>query len=339
MYNIQDADLIHKNLLELLDLKDATGKSITDKDLQVHRVLLDRASRLVNGYYLYPSSGYSASKITIQIRPVIGQDNAVNQLMFILSEDNRQNHLSHQDLSNAFIKQQGLKEQIFNKLSLDGRNMEVIKLFEILNNVEQDIFIATEIEDHGIRSQNTLPDLAYVCKKIVFDKRKLASDQGVNLYFNLPPTEELEKVRLQLIDENLTKNALPISNFFIPMDEKWFRILISELLNLTILLSSSSVEKQVKLEVSHSGKDIMIAVFTSAPVLTNNDINGLFVKYYPLLQNKLVTKIASGLEGYLTKEIATRLNIPLQVDFSTQHFSTQPIGLIFKFALPFSRKQ
>jgi PAS domain-containing protein len=333
MYSITDTDLIHKKLFDLLALKDATGKEITEQDLQVHRVLLDHASRIVNGYYLYPSKSSAATKVIIQIRPVVSQENTVNQLMFILSEDQKQNQLSHQDLNTAFIKQQGIKEQIFNNLSKDGRNFEVVKLFEILNNVDQEIFTAAEIDDHGIKPTNTFPDIAYICKKMVLEKTKLAYDQSVNLSFELPPSEEMEKVRLQLIDEQLTKTALPLSNFSLPVDEKWFRVLVGEVLNLAILLASSSSEKKIKFNIGHSLKGIVIEVFTTAPTFTNRELSDLYTKYYPLLQGKLAATSSSGLEGFLAKEISTRLNIPMQINYSSN-----PGWLVIQMDLVNTRK-
>jgi PAS domain-containing protein len=316
MYNLTDSELIHKTLLELLDLKDATGKKIDQTDLQVQSVLLDRASRIVNGYYLYPPKGSLANKIVIQIRPVISQENSINQLMFILSEDQKQSHVSHQELNEAINRQQGVKEQILNKLIATGRNHDVIALFEVFSNMERDIFLAAEIEDHGIKPNNTLLDLAFYLKKLVKEKMAFAAVQNVDLSFVLPESEAAEKVRLQLLEENVARNSIPVSSFYIPIDEKWFKVMGSELVDLSIILASSSSGRKVKVEISHTKTGINLLFICTIPSLTQEDLRQIFTKYYPTLQNKLTVQIYSGLEGFIAKEISTRLGIPLDVSFS-----------------------
>ena len=49
------------------------------------------------------------------------------------------------------------------------------------------------------------------------------------------------------------------------------------------------------------------------PNLTNEQLPNLFNKYYPSLENISRLSLGSGLEGFIAKSVADRLNIPIDI--------------------------
>lgn len=312
--NLDDSEIIGKSFFEVMALKDLNGNIANLQNLSIDRVMIEKTTRIIKGFFLYIPNKISPHKVVIQARPILDTNEQVEKLTFVINESDRISRLedgAHSDLERSFV----LQQQRFAQLKNDLKSGDINKLeteIELIKKIEEDISLVKELEDHSIMQSSKLINVALLANQQVATKQSLAKSLGVLLNFKLPDSEVKERSLVNLSVSGLL-TELPLSEFSIPIDARWLGVLISKLLEIAILVSSTN-RGTVTLTVSHfTDVSINIAISFDGPNSLKNEEGYIFNRYFEGIKSTTNLGLGSGLEGYIAKSILTQLNIPLSL--------------------------
>lgn len=302
-------------LIDTLPLKDQAGNLINLESLSISDILSDKVTRIVKGFYLFTKDGQSQA-VLIQVRPITDSQGKINQIVFMITQAHSTVGYEdeHFDLEQTMMRYKRTLADLKKVFRLSS-SPKLSQQIEILSHIEEDLMTAEELVDHPIREKEVYEDIAYLCKQIVSAKAEFANSLGVSLQFS-PPQEAKESTILELKEQKAMTQTPFTSEYSITIDIKWFRLLIQKLLDLSCLLVAKTNQRRVELSVgleSSSTIDIMIA---TSCLINDHQKQDLFTKYYGSLGSLGFLKFGSGLEGFIAKEVAARLNIPIIVEVS-----------------------
>lgn len=315
--NIDDSEIAGKSLFDILTLKDINGAAANLQSLSIDRVMIEKTSRIIRGFFLYIPNQTLPHRVTIQARPIIDSNNMLDKLTFVINESDRMSSVddsSHSDLEKTLL----LEQQRFQQLKNDIKTASFAKLnaeIELIKKIEEDINLARELEDHSIKQTSKLVDVALLASMTVTSKQSLAKSLGVGLELKLPGDNVKERSLVSLSNLGLVSD-LPVSEFSVLIDAKWLGIMIGKLCDLAILISSNK-GTNIILTVNHfSGAEINLAIYFDGPISLVGEESSLYNRNYEGLKTITNLRIGSGLEGYIAKSISTQLNLPvlLQVE-------------------------
>lgn len=326
---LSTAQIIGHFLPDILPIKYKDGSQASLRTLSIPQMLEDRTARIINDFSLDQSG--ALTPITIQARPIADLKGKINQFVFVLKEG-RLNEISsrlHKHLDSAHAKHQVAFEEFEKTLSGYGDKNLKLKA-ELLRKIEEDLWIAQEIEDHPILESNEFPDVAEVCKKALESKKEFADSLGVPVQFVLPPGEVAENALLSLKEQNAQGSAAQeVSGFGVPVDPRWLQIILEKLLDIAILLSSGQKERKVEILVyKQENKVIYVDIAAHRLVVPKQLQPELLTEYFGQLGIKTNLRLGSGLEGFIAQTVAKQLKIPLTI--KTQQY---PDRLIFRLEL------
>lgn len=309
-------DIIHHNISSVLSLKDVAENLIDLKNLTSEQ-LVENVARIVNNLYLQSKTDNLKRKVSVQVRPITNSEGSIYQIIFIIGDASQTEIDRHSDLAPAQQRYQKLAQDLRQTL-LTAHLQKPLSSFELLEKIEEDLQLATEIEDHPIQQTIELYDIAYLAKQVSKNKQQLAASLGVSLQFELSPEYVSEKAMLDLIDSNLPLKQLPFSNFSVNSNKKWVDIILQKLIDMAILLSSKKNNSVVKVTsnlLSDNVIDVQV-IFPYPSSFSPEEKEALFREYYGDLGIKTPLRIGSGLEGFIAKTIANQLNLAIDVNYS-----------------------
>lgn len=316
---LSDSELIQKPLLNIIQLRKNTGQLVTASDLEIGKTITDRASRIMEDFYLTPSGKKHAKPVEVQIRPVFDLKGGINQIIFVISDPKNQTfHQSkHALLEPAKIKRDAMIESIKNDLTQSKQPQYLLRI-SLLKHIEDDFIVALELEDHIIEPQTNFTDVAYFARQVVLAKTNFAKSLGVNLQFYLSPEEAAEYALISLKESaNISDSALPASDFMALIDTKWLDVALQELLDLSIFLASTYQNGWVQMAINRIGlSNIEIKISVSYPELSQIQSDEILEAYYGSLGNSTHLTFSSGLEGFIAKKIIDSLGLVAKVDSS-----------------------
>lgn len=321
---IVPGNIIGNNLLSVLHLKDENGDEATVASLSIDKVMEDRATHLVEGFYLETKLAKSL-KVTIQISPVTNPEGQINQIVFVINDARATGRQTHSSLDKARQQHSAILQNLMK--AVKDAKLPIIEIQAVLlAKAEEDILLAQELEDHPFRKRVSYQDLAEVCQQVIAKKQAFAKLLQVRLQFSLPKEEIKEAVYLNLKQSNLPPQMLALSDFSVPMDAKWFVIILEKLVDISTLLVTGQQSPSVNLSIQRQNSKIIEVFLTCMPVQVNQaDSQELFKEYFGTL-SKTNLRFGSGLEGSIAKTLSTELNLPIEVQ-------TVKNTLIFKLKL------
>lgn len=302
--------VFRKNLLDLIDLKDAQGKPASIQSLSVDKALIDKAARVIEGFSIYTKRKL---KVLIQIRPITDLNGKVTQIVFVFTDSSGgPENSSHLNLEQAKNKYRAVFDDLQKSLTLTG-SKELVSKVELTHKFEEDLLVAYEIEDHSIKEKVSFHDVALLCKQIVVTKQNFAKSLQVPLEFGLPKNEPSEASLISLAESTTTPN-LPISDYMVPADTKWLSILIQKIIDICLLLSIGESEPKVKVDLYREGNSaVIIDINARTNQIHDLDRDRLFQENFGELGTTTYLRFGSGLEGFIIKSIKEQLNIPIEI--------------------------
>lgn len=314
MLKKSEEELIRKPLLDVVKFQDLNGKDATFETLQIENILKDKYARIIEGFSFKVEGQSTPNKVTIQIRPIVGQSGNIDQIVFVITSGHSIGfYKTHPDLEEAKARQKALFNQIKNTLIKNSLLDDVLK-FELFNKTEQDILIVQELEDHPLKATNAFEDVAFLCKQLIFSKAELLRSLKANIQFNIIDDAELESSYLKLRESNSELISQSDSSYTCLIDKKWFTILLEKLIDIFILIGSGEPSKEIILSLKHQSDNsigIIIASGSSDVILDNKD--DLLDEYYGKLNMVSQMALGSGFEGFIAKKVANQLNISIEV--------------------------
>lgn len=314
-FKVDPSAALHQPLLQTLHILNADHQPISVEILQAQRVLVDKASRIVDNLFISQGGQAVPMPISIQISPVKDAENKVNQLLFVISDATSRRFGGHANLDIAYLKNKELIETLRHRLELAKMNMAVYEV-DLFAKTEDDLFTAVELEDHPISPKPLYRDLAEICQEMVSSKNNFAASLGVQVHFLLPESDSSEWALLKLKEAHADPGLIGDSKFSSPIDVRWFRILVDKLLDLAILLGSSHPNSAVRLSISRQPQGlievaILTTYFPANPLMFKFEV---FKEYYGSLVTSSNLSRGSGLEGFIVKMVADQLRLPILVE-------------------------
>jgi len=316
IFHLAQEELKGQTLLKSIKLKDAEGQAADRDTLSVDAVISDKVTHIVKGFSLFIGDEPMGKQVTIQINPILEAGGKIEQLVFIIKEPGpKEKFENHQNLEQA-IKINKARLENIRKALVVARENALKEQLDLFNKTEEDILLALEIEDHPTKGVTGSPDVAFLSKQILERKKQFAVSLGVALEFVLPAKEgHSESALMDLYKSGANKVNLPLSLFTVSIDEKLLALLVEKLLDLAILfIAGQRKDAKVQLIIRRSEDNIEIRIAVNNPrPLTTKEYSDLLTEYYGDLASKTNLKLGSGLEGFIAKQIASELKIPLLV--------------------------
>lgn len=320
--------ILGNSLLDVIRLKDNTGNLATLESLSVNKVLKDRITHIVDGFLLETKSTPDL-RVSVQIRPVTTPAGQINQIAFVITDVRPAGLEIHSEFERAQAQQKavfGEMREALNNANLKNENIKAL----LLEKNEDDLFLAQELADHPFRKIIGYQDLFEVCQLVIVQKNPLSVALGVVLKFE-PTKDTKEQAYLSLKQSNMSSYNLPPSEYSVPSDPKWLKVLIEKLVDIAILLVSGQTNAYVRLSLSKEDDQIISVFVDCAPVqLTEADKEDLFKEYYGSLMSRTNLHLGSGFEGFIAKLVSSNLDLSpeIQIDKNILNISFQISKLV-----------
>lgn len=313
MLHLSAENVVGKPLFNVVHLVDDMGTPANIQSLSLDQILIDKATRIVQGFHIMTPDWSQSNRITIQIRPVVDPDGKLSQIVFVITDAQKISlDQIHRDLDKARQKRKEMLQEMESLISsVDSPKLKAEA--ELFSKMEDDFLETLEIEDHLIDKSWSLEDVVELCKKNLETKQSDALKMGVTLQFSSP-------LLGHMANANQNSGVSPSQTYYVVLvDRKWFDILLGKLLDIAILIASNQTNKTVQLSVENKD-DAYFYIFISLfyPPLSPEDQQSLFEPYYGKLGQKTNLCYGSGLEGLIAKKIAGQLNIPLTVKYDSK---------------------
>lgn len=306
--------ILGSSLFDILPIRYKEKDKPSPQNLSIEQILADKTTRIIDDFSLN-RSGMESMPIRIQIHPVVDLKNEVSQLVFVL-KDRRPEYIYseiHRDLDQAHKKHQAIFDEFIKTIEQSKLNNLKLKA-ELLRKIEEDLLIAQEIENHPIKENISFPDVAELCRNALALKKEFADSLSVATQFSLPVEESAEKSLLTLKDQQVSTQALRVSDFSVPIDPRWLQVILEKLLDLAILLASGQKSATVKILLSRKdAKTINVEISSSYPADPNKLQGELLSQYFGSLEKETNLRFGSGLERFIAQTTADQLKLPLLI--------------------------
>jgi PAS domain-containing protein len=307
-FGMTSAEMVNKLLFDVIQLKDESGNPASLESLSIDKVLEDKSTRILQGFYFDSPVETRNYKVSIQLRPVVDTEGKISQLVFVITDGRSSSfEQSHSFISGFKLHQKMLVESLKNPaLSPQAKKLHLNSLVK----TEEDLLTLLEIEDRSISEHLTYIDLAVLGKKVVLSRLSFAEDFNVKLEYRLPEGDESESSLTELTGSSAPGNVQTGSGYGLSIDQKWAQILIEKLIELGILSASQGLI--VKVSFRREGGMVFMTLGIPNQIFSSLDNQKtLFEQYYGDLTQKTNLYLGSGLEGYIVKRIATELRIKM----------------------------
>lgn len=306
LFRISIPQIQNHPLSELLTLKDDQGNAVSIEHLPIEQALKDKATRIVEGYFLETRIEAIAKPITIQIRPLTNPSNEITQIVFVLTDPLMKiGFNTHSNIIEAVKKRDQLLSTIATKTSLSESSAKQTIL--LITHIEADILTTQEMEDHPLQDVIGFIDLISLIKQILGSKNYFYSSVG-----NQPELrfEDDDKSETAFLNLNIASTGtMTLSKYSAAVDSYLLKLILEKILDLAVIITGKDSKPEIYLSVASGNIEVSITLPNSN--LTQKDLSNLFIKNYPGLKLPQLQK-SSGLEGYIANKISRTLALPIQ---------------------------
>jgi len=310
-----EAALQNKIFFDAINLTDAEGKTADSQGLLIDNIVRDKASRIIEGYFLSFPDKTRPSKVRIQVRPVVDPGGNIAQLIFVITEETTgEGDTQHSDLKQAEEKTERIENELEKELFSKSPLSEQIK-FDALNLAQKDIRLVQDLADHPINKNNQIESLALIASQSVDSIQKLTQLMKIPINLNLPESDvALEKSYQELKASSGSGFQAVASAFSLAIDQRYFALLVESLIRLHLVLTPDPAFG-VTINLSRSEDQIKFEWISHPANVTGTSINQLFDQYYPNIPQSANSVYSSGLEGFIAATIAKQMEISLESEF------------------------
>lgn len=301
--------IIGKPLFDYLFLKNQDSQLIDEKSTSNHQL---------NNLLLMTKNNLKPREVNLRIRPTISPDGLVDELTFIVSDAHEPTRVgSLNNLDQAWVRQTALIEDLKNRLFAEDEK-DIRLLAELISRSSRDLNTAFELEEKRILVEPALVDIAQASEKTVTSSLNFAETLKVKLTFGLTnfSTEHVKSMVPEGV--KVSPSELTSPYFTALVDIGWFGFCLQKLLDVALLLSSTTAGSAVSLTIEREENNTsLIRINCSGVSLNEDEIREIFLPYYGSLATKTNLKLGSGLEGSLAKSLLDLMNIKLDVKNDT----------------------
>ncbi|NTV31237.1 PAS domain-containing protein [candidate division WWE3 bacterium] len=315
LLDLTNAQIIFHPLLDVITLESQSGEVVNKESLSVDKILNDKSARMVDGLYLKPKVDAKVIPITIQMRPIVNLNGQVEQVVCVLNEAKEdaidEEHI--RQLSKAKTEYEERLAQFKQTLQEKGLS-ELNRQLEVIHKTEEDLLTSLELDEGAIHPRMTLVNLVGLIRKVVVMQSDYSLGFGVRINALLPQNDLTMPADGVTNPKGSTVPYLvhPEAELTIPADADWLSLLLVKLLDISILLSSGTVDRTVNVQLLPLESSLTIRILTSFRALSEEEKKSLFNMYYGALAKQTNLTYGSGLEGYLVKTISRQLSIQVE---------------------------
>jgi hypothetical protein len=228
----------------------------------------------------------------------------------------REEHF-HQSISEA-IKRKNTLLDSFAQVK-PGTTYDSVKAnIGLVTHIEEDIFLSQELEDHAISEKPSLTDVVILSHQKMDESRSLAAFLGVSATLTFADPDSKEAAYVKLYEAQTSDQDLSPSIYSIPLEKQIVGIITRKMLEIGMIVASSTPYKSIVLDASQDNdRKIYLKVSMPNPGVQESELNDLFELNNPVVGAKTRLASGSGMEGFLFKKLCTILNIPYQVQLSS----------------------
>ena len=184
-----------------------------------------------------------------------------------------------------------------------------------MTHIEEDIYIAQELEDHQVDEKPVLTDIVLFTKQLLKDHSALADFLAVQSSFVFADQSGIEAVYLSMQETGKVDTDSSPSTYTLPLEKKFATILIAKMMEIGFLVASATSDRNVSVEISQDvDKKTYLKVVMPNPTLTAQELPDFFVLNNPLIGQKTHLQFGSGLEGFIFRKLCTLLHIPYHIE-------------------------
>jgi PAS domain S-box-containing protein len=317
-------------IFQVVYLKTKNRVLLTEQDIHLETLLSEQKNQEISDLQLMRTTA-GMKKVTLQIRPIVGLDNKINQLIFIVRDVAPMplNRMEESYLALAVTKHQAMIEDLRVNLQTKQHDTFATQLM-LISKAEKDILTALMIDRITENQEASRIDLAHLAKHILHSEQDFATSFHVPLDFSFINFGKDDITPLITGNFEVTLDSLTGPFFTVPFAVKPVSSIIQKVLLMGILLSSTEKNPLVQLSLEREEKkNIILTITAHCPMITAEHATDLFIHYYGHLNSVTNLHFGSGLEGYLAKKIADSCGIPIEVNFKNN-----PSIIIFRLIIP-----
>ncbi|TXG78349.1 PAS domain-containing protein [Candidatus Dojkabacteria bacterium] len=315
---IDKQDILGKKMFDVFTFKDLSGNSADAASLSIDVALKDHASHFVEGFMLITEANIKPKPVLVQIRPLADSQGVISQIVIVMSEPaaKREEH-AHASISEA-IKRKNLLLDAFARIQ-PGTTYDSVKAnIGLVTHIEEDIFLSQELEDHAISEKPVLTDVVILSHQKVAESRALAAFLGISATVTFADPDAKEAAYVKLHESQTSDLDLSPSIYSLPLEKRFVGIILRKMLEIGMIVASSTPYKSIVLDASQDNdRKIYLKVSMPNPGVQESELNDLFELNNPVVGAKTRLASGSGMEGFLFKKLCTILNIPYQVQLSS----------------------
>jgi PAS domain-containing protein len=272
-------ELLHRPLFSVLFLRDKDGMVINNDNLELDRIINEKASRNLDNLSLLATSSVTNIGVSMHIKPLAGMAGVEDQISFILSATPHMPLTVHKNLEEAIARHHAMIEEL--KRKLRALHLPEFYTFLVIAKTEQDILTARTLADHAIAEKKVPVDVAVLCKQAVLSEQDFAQSFHVPVQFALPHFGQQDIAPLITPLFTIASEKFTGPFFTAPCEVKYLSIAMQNLLELAILLAAKEERPSVQLAVERQGNNALrIAITATTPQIVFEKQADLFVMYY-----------------------------------------------------------
>lgn len=301
-----------KSLIEALFLMDRDNDRVKSIVASAEKSVREKQPVLITNLPLYASSTVLPRQVNLQIKPIFSGEGEVSQILFILTAaaQKEDNHLVEEALVRYKKVARGLKE----RLEQAGLTDLMIPL-QVLESLTEDLLIVQEMEEKGIRLNQTLVDLLEIIQQVIAERQPAARYFKTAISFNFDP-QYLQRFTPDMVNNVPTFPAFLTAQYFtVSSDARWLKIFLEELLDFCLVFGAGQRSSRLSIFLTQDSQKATVAFGIYCPAAGPQDRHKLAEE---LDRGASLTgggSAGSGLEGFLVKNISTVMGVPLETDF------------------------
>lgn len=296
------ADIVNRPLLDSIILKNAQGKIVDVDAFSIQEIRQNKQGRTIQHLRLYAKNLLPIS-VQVHVQPIKDESGEVEQFIVIITNQEKNvSQVTESIASQARLKHQAQIQDLMGKLHASGKH-DLLKQLMFAETILQDVLLVADLQQTGITKRELLTDVAQTSERMVAAMSPIIALLGVALTFELPNFQPKSEEKLMLNGEVIEPSVVTGPYFTVPLDPKWFSILLQKIIELSSYKVAGLTNASVSVALVAETDSLTLIVKAFAPQMESNAALG---------NEPMSFQYGSGLEQYLVDAIMPHLPIGAQ---------------------------
>jgi len=311
------ANAINQNFYKIFQIKDKDGRNLFAYSLPFEQTFKSKLPQIVKDIQI-SGKDQKFTKIDLKIIPAITPQGPLGLVLIIIDKTSKYlQEQKEQSTANAALErflfflenQKKVLDKFTQKSTYNLDILSLLKQNEELSHLAQDFIYTLRLESGEVGALSSLFDVGKTLEAIYQDQLWKAKELGLTL------TAPQEKKELPIqprgnLKIKVEKRIFP--KFFILGNESWVQDSINRILELCYLTSEKGLTIPILL-IKESDL-VKINIYCEKPTISPKDSHFLFEKFYANLTNLPGLSQTSGLEGFITQNLLSRMGASIKIE-------------------------